>query len=263
MPHEIINLMNKENDKDKSQYIIGRINTINEINAYNITAFKTLFLQGQTFEWSMVVNDLFITCLYSYAKHIQNFHKTDTDKLSLYFPLMLIINKECVFYPKSLKISKDKHPPIIKKASFKKDEIEEYNKQQTEKKTTCILPINKDDLSFYPSVTFREIMILSDILGMKMYHLETPSYEGVIGEKHLVYYFSVESDIDESGKLTKFGEKIKKYNETNEKNGYKLERVKIEWSIEGKRENQKGGYYDKYMKYKSKYLKLKQNIKLI
>lgn len=262
IPYEIINLMNKEND-DKTQYIIGRINTINELNAYNIKAFKTLFLQGKTFDWSMIVNDLFITCLYSYAKNIQNINKSNIENLSLYFPLMLIINKQCVYYPKSANIKTDKHPPIMRRASFKKEEITEYNKVQTEKNTTCIIPINSNDLSAYPSVTFREIMILSDILGMKMYYLETPSHEGVIGDNHLIYYFSLESDIDESGKLTKFGEKIKKYNETNEKNGYKLERVKIEWSIEGKREDQKGGYYDKYMKYKSKYLKLKQNIKLI
>lgn len=62
----------KINDNDKAQYVIDRIKTLFEMNGYDIDAFKVLHLDGRIYDWSIIINDLFITCAYAFAKHIKN-----------------------------------------------------------------------------------------------------------------------------------------------------------------------------------------------
>ena len=243
-----------EDDPDK-QVIIGRVNTIEELFKYNMKPFKILKLNGKTFNWSRIVNDLFISCSYAYAKKIST-----TNKDRLYFPIMLIIDKICFDLPdeqdifKNLTMTKeyiDKMVSTSKRILFGKKEF----------KNTCIINPYSTDPKDYPSVTFWEIAILADLFKMYLYRLKTPETS-----EQTIYYFSI---IDYN-KLND-GALLKQFNLDNNTRGYELTKIDIEWALKTEKdtepqlktekdkivESHMGGYYDKYMKYKNKYINLK------
>jgi hypothetical protein len=200
------------------------------------------------------------------CKKISNSTKGQTKELK--FPIMLILNKNCV----GQHVQTDKKPyniteifdnRIYDRQHYKHGLSNLRNKSHAfsgkSPENSCIFPPLTDDPNFYPSVTFRELVILGDIFGMHVYHLLTPSF--VINKEtdNLdFYYFSLK---DMGTKLIEdFNEKNKKIIGADGKQLYQLKKVEIKWARNNGQKHDTT--HNKYMKYKTKYMLLKKINKL-
>lgn len=256
IPYQIFNLIpnyvsnNDKNINKRAQYVIGRISSIKDFGGYNMRAFRSLYLQGKSFDWTPSVNDLFITCSLAYAKKILNSNQNMLlNNKNLLFPIMLIMDKRCLTPDPD-----DKDIP----AAFKKIKMDAATYTETFKdvkdaEAKCIFPSvqNIPQLPF-PSITFRELVILTDIIGMNVYKLKTPTGLDLVTDEHYVYYFSFKDD-------KQLAKQIEDFNNANSSQGYKIIPVQVNWARKDSQYRQKGGkYYEKYMNYKTKYMLLKK-----
>jgi hypothetical protein len=274
VPHQIYNLAPTFTTKSKDnkeklkqvQYIIGRVDSISNFNGYTLKKFRTLFLNGATFHWTPFVNDLFITCSYAYAKFHQfknpEIAATSTNNNTLIFPIMLVMAKSCVTEAQTedcVGESEDcvEHPQVFLKSTIDTDTLNKVMKIQEESGTkdpdkTCVFSGISDNKTKYPSVTFRELVILADILGMDVYKLKTPKSFDLNTDDFYIYYFSLPTKDKES-----FQKSINEFNnnQDNKNAGFRLIKIQIKWA---RTANQSGGYYNEYMEYKQKYMVLKK-----
>ncbi len=279
VPYQIYNLApefktkNKKDNTEKTkqiQYIIGRVDSISNFSGYKLKMFKTLFLAGDTFQWTPFVNDLFITCSYAYAKfhQIKKTQETtdgkttesinDNDK-NLIFPIMLVMAKSCVTeapYECSENNVDDcvEHPQVFLKSTIDTKTLEEVMQTQKNSGTehphrTCVFSGISDNINKHPSVTFRELVILADILGMDVYKLKTPDTFDLNTDKFYIYYFSLPKKDGNFQKL------IDAFNTANSGQGFRLVKIQIKWARTAR---QSGGDYEKYLEYKQKYVVLKK-----
>ena len=188
LPYQIYNLTPTfETTKTKrAQYIIGRINSIQHFGGYTLKSFKSLFLGGETFQWTPYVNDLFITCSYAYAKFLQI--KNQNKGKKLVFPIMLVMAKKCVEGIKddcnNNNCSRD--PKFFSQSTITTKELKNMihnlkaDGNQDPQRSCVYQPISDNkDPTVFPSITFRELVILADIFGMNVYRLESPDNYGL------------------------------------------------------------------------------------
>ena len=279
LPYQIYNLTptftttkpKSTTTKQKSaQYIIGRINSIQNFGGYTLKPFKSLYLEGATFQWTPFVNDLFITCSYAYAKFLQI--KNQGKGKNLVFPIMLVMAKNCV--EGITKDCNDNHnnnndnnnnnncsrdPKFFSQSTITTEELKGmiHNLKtvgnQDPQRSCVYQPISDNkDPTVFPSITFRELVILADIFGMNVYRLESPDNYGLKSDEFYVYYFLLQEDDTPA-----FQTLIKGFNDSNIDQGFSLVKTQVKWARPNK-SKQKGGYYNKYMEYKQKYLVLKK-----
>jgi hypothetical protein len=252
IPHQIFNLIpnykSESNNNEHAQYVVGRVASIHNIGGYDIKGFKILLLGGKSFIWTPIVNDLFITCSLAFAK-ILNRPENLINQTTLFFPIMLVMDKACLE-------DKSEVPLAFSQSNISANTYNSMYKdlkaQNPNVNATCVFP-NTPSLPF-PSVTFRELVILGDIIGMNIYKLKTPPSLNLVTDNHFLYYFSFKNDVQ-------LGAKIIEFNTKNKGTGFELIKVKINWARKDSpfKENQTGGkYYEKYMKYKNKYMLLKK-----
>ena len=178
---------------------------------------------------------------------------------------MLVMAKSCVTEATECPNDKAKaeeecvqHPQVFLKSTINNQTLNEVIKTQIQSGTeephrTCVFSGISDNTKKNPSVTFRELVILADILGMDVYKLKTPSDFDLNTDAFYIYYFSLPTkDKDES-----FKAKIDKFNTDNITQGFKLTKIQIKWARTNP-DRQKGGDYEKYLEYKQKYLILKK-----
>jgi hypothetical protein len=128
------------------------------------------------------------------------------------------------------------------------------DKNITAPESTCVFQPISDNYKEFPSVTFRELVILADILGMDVYQLITPDDFGLNTDQLYIYYFSIPLKDKE---IENFQKSIKNFNDNNIEKGFSLKKIKIEWARTN-RKQQSGGDYEKYLEYKQKYVVLKK-----
>ncbi len=280
MPHQIFNLVpkftTKKGDKEKkkrAQYIIGRVASITKFSNYNLKFLKVLYLEGpKSFVWTPFVNDLFVTCSYAYAKfhQIKKYDTAEsTNENNLVFPIMLVMEKGCVNVEKcnteesNEEIPEDcmKFPDAFLNATTTTEKLKTRqsnyrDKNITAPESTCVFQPITDNSKEFPSVTFRELVILADILGMDVYQLITPDDFGLNTDQLYIYYFSIPLKDKE---IENFQKSIKNFNDNNnnKEQGFSLKKIKIEWARTN-RKQQSGGDYEKYLEYKQKYVVLKK-----
>lgn len=255
VPYQVFNLMpnyksSKEHQKHV-QYVIGRVASINDFGGYNMRAFRILLLEGKSFTWTPIVNDLFITCSLAFGKILNNEDKL-VDKSTLFFPIMLVMDKGCLVDKDNQDVPHAFTVPTMDEKTYK-ELYKDLTAQNANAKGTCVFP-NSEALT-YPSVTFRELVILADIIGMNIYKLKTPEGFDLVTDNHYIYYFSFKND-------NHLSEKIKTFNNANKGTDFNIIPVEIKWARKDspfKSKSQSGGkYYEKYIKYKTKYMLLKK-----
>lgn len=217
-------------------YVIGRIKTIEEadIRNYKNLIYLNLPRNNGYVEWSIEINDLFLLCGYN-----KSFNKNNCISE---FKIMLIVDKKNKFTITNNNINLD---------SFRND----TDVIDDECKKECILPklnsnkydsVNCDDktvkdknecYSHLASVTFEEIRLLTTYFNMRCYFLKGYLHK----EKYDLYFFYPKECFEKS----EMQNRIDIFNRTNPA----IQLVPI--LVKQKSTKQK------YLKYKKKYLELK------
>ena len=221
VPPYITELNNK---KDRAMTLLGRTKILDNLTNYNINFFKLLKLSSHPYDWTPSINDLFVSCAYSEAMY----YKYDNSD-NLFFYIMMVIDNEYMCHSNEL---------------FSNYVVDDKLYSDTITNELCVTPYPKDYIHHknkWPSITFREIILLTDILQMDCYELVNL---GVIQpddnfmKNNKILFFNPKS-IDISMK-------IKKYNNTHPNLQIRL--ILFNWTS-----NMHQVYKNKYIKYKMKY----------
>jgi hypothetical protein len=182
---------------EKYQYVIGRINTLSEIsetnNLYKNNRIKILYLDSKHHQkdWSIFINDLFIYCSIIYDRQIYN--EKSNKKV---FGIRLIYDKTGCNETRNL--DKTYSTDSAKKCIDSKENLETQ----------------------FDTVTFREIIIICHLFGLKCYKYIGSDYIGYDNNKYETYFFS-NIDYETDNKYENITEKVKKWITDRINNNYK------------------------------------------
>jgi len=210
------------------QYVIGRVNTLQKISetlklydSYNIRILH-LDEEKHTKVWSMFLNDLFLYCSIIYDKHIQSTEK------DYKFAIRLIYDKKGCNQTKS-----------------DKNLIEDKNSK-------CIATSQELDRE-HDVVTLHEIIVIGYIFGLKCYKYigDKLKYSNT---KFETFFFTskdlnedLSKNLSENSDYENITDKVLKFVENK-----KIIKEEVPNFVENKINIiEKGGYYEKYLKYKT------------
>jgi hypothetical protein len=171
---------------------------------------------------------------------------------------MLVIAKDCIESKEDCNNNNcSRDPTFFSQSTITTEELKKMIQNlkaegnQDPQRTCVYQPIsNNNDPNVFPSITFRELVILADIFEMSVYRLDSPDNYGLKSDQFYVYYFSLKGDDKYIDPL------IKGFNEKNNPQGFSLVKTYVKWALPNKSQN--GGYYNEYMEYKQKYMVLKK-----
>jgi hypothetical protein len=138
--------------RNYKQYVLGRVDELDDKGYYRCNRFETLDLPYDSEEglsWSIEVNDLFIYCATRQAALIrQGFEK---------FPIRLVVNKHCYF------------PQSIEALERRRISPRRYARIFNQMNIYCFRDYRDLLPNEYPSVTVRELCELGKMHGFSMY----------------------------------------------------------------------------------------------
>lgn len=234
----------------KQMDTIGRMDTIQKAAQYDSIVFSALL---STIPWTLDLNDAYILCAYMKSRINQD---NNVPPVGRKFSLVLIVDKTSPYNkfinPQSITINETINQDEKKNTNCSKTCIYPPSKDYTANTPSeCTKSTNKEACySKFPSVTFTEIILLTVYFGMDCYHLD--NYNSGSGKYYDLYFFSIKDC--KNPNINSMVDVINDFNNNN--NPLKLTQVKV---LSGSQ------YTDlqsktKYLKYKSKYLALKNKM---